>query len=322
MDALVTFAASIALALVLTPLTARLAIRAGVVDRPGPLKVHQAPVPYLGGVAVFVAAGATMAPEHPRLLLPLGLALTLGIADDVAALPPALRVGGGLVVAAAAGWAAPATAGLAGGALTAAMALGLLNAVNLLDGLDGLAGSVAAVSALAVAVVDHGSRLPALALAGALAGFLWFNRPPARVYLGDGGAYCVGTALALLVALALRGSGDVAAWAAAPLLVAVPVIDTAVAIGRRVLARRPLFGGDRTHVYDQLVDRGTSRVVATLVLVAAQTALAGVAVVTFDRGGVTSLALTAACAVLVLGAILALGFLTPPTPPGSSGGVG
>ena len=67
-----------------------------------------------------------------------------------------------------------------------------LNAVNLLDGLDGVAAGCGLVSALGIAVLDDGARVPALALAGGLAGFLVFNRPPARIYLGDAGAYLIG----------------------------------------------------------------------------------------------------------------------------------
>ena len=85
--------------------------------------------------------------------------------------------------------------------LVVAVTVLLINGVNLMDGLDMLAGGVAAVAALAFAVLLRGpGRQLAVALAAALAGFLVFNRPPARVYLGDGGSYLLGTALAVLLA--------------------------------------------------------------------------------------------------------------------------
>ena len=98
--------------------------------------------------------------------------------------------------------------------------------------------------------------MPPWPSAGALVGFLLWNRPPARIYLGDAGSYLVGTALAILLALTATEHGTEAPTAGALLFVAVPVADTTVAIVRRWRAGQPLRQGDRGHVYDQLVDRG------------------------------------------------------------------
>jgi UDP-GlcNAc:undecaprenyl-phosphate GlcNAc-1-phosphate transferase len=292
----VVFLVALLTALAATPLMAAVATRLHVVDRPGPLKRQTRPVPYLGGVAVFVALSVALGPSRPRLLLPLGLALAVGTLDDISPRPVGTRIAGQLVIGAAAGWAAPVPVPL-GGVLTAIAAIGLLNAVNLLDGLDGLAAGVALVSAAAFAVLGGDARTPALAVAGALGGFLVFNRPPARIYLGDGGAYVVGTALALLAALAIDSDPDVATWAAVPLLVAVPVLDTGVAFVRRLRGRRPLFSGDRAHLYDQLVDRGRTPRGAVLLMVALQAALALLGV------GVTHLETPWAVAATVVSAI-------------------
>lgn len=296
------FVIALVTALVLTPLTAAVATRLGVVDRPGPLKVQTRPVPYLGGVAVYLAVTTAIASSHPRLLLPLGLALAVGVLDDVRPQPVATRIAGQIVVGAAAGWAAAVPVPL-GGVLTAVATIGLLNALNLLDGLDGLAAGVALVSAAGFALLGGSAREPALAVAGALGGFLVFNRPPARVYLGDGGAYVIGTALALLAALAIDSDPDVATWAALPLFVAVPVLDTAVAFARRLRSRRSLFVGDRAHVYDQLVDRGRSPVVVVLLLVALQGALVLLAL------GITHLDSAWAVAATVASAVVLAGFI-------------
>lgn len=303
------FVVALAIALVATPLAAYAARRLGVVDHPGPHKVQGRAVPYLGGVAVFVAVGVTIAPSSPRLLVPLALALALGVADDVRPTPVGLRVACEVGVGLAAGWAAPAPTRL-GFAVTAILVIGMLNAINLLDGLDGLAAGVALAAAAGFAALGDEARLPALALAGALAGFLVFNRPPARIYLGDGGAYLVGTTLALLAALTLDGRRSVAAWAAVPLLLAVPALDTAVAMVRRHRAGVPLFSGDRGHVYDQLVDRGRSRGVAVLVLVGLQVVLAliAVGVVHLDSGW--AIAVSAACAAALAGVAGAGGFVS------------
>jgi UDP-GlcNAc:undecaprenyl-phosphate GlcNAc-1-phosphate transferase len=293
-----------AVALVATPVLARVARALGVVDEPGPLKIHDQPVPYLGGVAVFVAAALPVGAHRPGLLLPMGMALLLGLADDVHGLPPRIRLTAELAIGVVAGLVAP-VPGSFGAVVTGALVIGLINAVNLLDGLDGLAGGVALASAIGFAVIGGAARTPALALAGALGGFLVFNRPPARIYLGDAGAYLAGTALALLAALAMTDPGGVGGWAAIPLLVALPVFDTVIAIVRRVRARRPVFSGDRSHVYDQLVDRGRTRVETVLVLVAAQALLAAAAavVVQLDTLGAITFGVASAAGLVAVATI-------------------
>ncbi|MGH8979030.1 MAG: hypothetical protein ACRDV7_13210, partial [Acidimicrobiia bacterium] len=121
-----------------TPVIARVAIGLGVVDHPGPLKVHDRPVPYLGGVAVFIAIAVGVVAERPSVLFPLGLALVLGAADDIVDLPARWRLLGEVGVGVAASVVVP-TRGPLGSVVTVALVILLLNAVNLLDGLDGLA---------------------------------------------------------------------------------------------------------------------------------------------------------------------------------------
>src|ERR1044072_1112871 len=80
------------IALIATPIAARVAVRIGFVDAPGPLKVHRRPVPYLGGVAVFTAFAIPVAFVHASLLVPLSLALLLGLLDDARSLPARVRL--------------------------------------------------------------------------------------------------------------------------------------------------------------------------------------------------------------------------------------
>jgi UDP-GlcNAc:undecaprenyl-phosphate GlcNAc-1-phosphate transferase len=299
-----------AIAALTTPIAAWVAMRTGVVDRPGPLKVQTRPVPYLGGVAVFAGLAAPVAWAAPILLVPLGLALLLGLADDASDVSPRIRLLGEVAIGVASAICLPGDVSLAGSVATMVAVVVLLNAVNLLDGLDALASSVAALSALGFSVVlDGDARTTAMALAGALIGFLVWNRPPARIYLGDAGSYLVGTGLALLLGLTFVADDWIATPAGALLFVAVPVADTTIAVVRRRRARRPLFQGDRGHVYDQLVDMGWSSERSTLACAVAQAlfvalglaasaltdaaALAVVAVVIVVAGGSALLAFTA-----------------------------
>ena len=270
--------AAFLVAVVATPLAAHLATRVGLVDHPGPLKVHAKPVPYLGGLAVLVALIVPVASARPSLLVPLGLACALGVADDATDLPPGFRIAAEVAIGVGAAWViAPHDVGHA--LLGVAVVLVLVNAVNLLDGLDGLAAGVAAVGALGSFVVLSGSGATlAIALVGALAGFLVWNRPPARVYLGDAGSYLIGTALAMLFLAASQREAAVVSGAL--LFVGVPVADMSVAIVRRLRAGTPLLQGDRGHVYDQLVDRGwpANRAVGACIAAQAVLTLAGIGI--------------------------------------------
>jgi UDP-GlcNAc:undecaprenyl-phosphate/decaprenyl-phosphate GlcNAc-1-phosphate transferase len=302
-----------AVCVIVTPFAARVARAIGVVDRPGPLKVQTKPVPYLGGVAVFAGLAGPVALVHKTLLVPLGLALVLGLADDVADVPPRLRLAGEVAIGASAAMALRGDLSVGGALLTVVAVVALLNAVNLLDGLDGLATSVAAIGALGFsAVLEGDARVTAMALAGALLGFLLWNRPPARVYLGDAGSYLVGTGLAVLLALTFVAGDGVATHAGALLFVAVPVADTTIAIVRRRRAGRPLLQGDRGHVYDQLVDMGWSSERSTLACAAAQALLVGLGLAATAMAAGPAVALVAVVIAIVGGA--ALWAFTTPSP--------
>ena len=291
-----------------TPVAAAIATRLGLVDRPGPLKVHDRPIPYLGGLAVLAAVAGPVAVTRPSVLIPLALAAMLGLADDRADLPPGLRLAAEAGVGVAAGLVLPGH-DAARVAATVVVTAVLLNAVNLLDGLDGLASGVCLASACGFAVVLGGSFATlALALAGALGGFLLWNRPPARVYLGDTGSYLIGTALALLVMESARTGLAVAS--AAALFVGVPVADMVVAIVRRMRARRPLLRGDRGHVYDQLVDRGWPVVTTVVACVATQAAFTAAGIGIAQLEGTTA-AVVAGATIVVVG-IAALAAFTSP----------
>jgi len=291
MGTVVAFGAALAAAIVLVPVARRASFALGVLDSPGALKVQREPIPYLGGAAVFVAVAIALAPTHRAWLIPLALAGALGIADDVRSISPRLRLLGQALVGVVAGVVVSAP-GPAGVAITAIFVVVLVNAINLIDGMDALAASVVVMSAFGFALVGGGARVPAVVVCGALIGFLVFNRPPARIYLGDGGSYLLGTALALLAASTL-GTQPRVAWIAVPLIVAVPLADTAIAILRRVRAGRSVLAGDRSHVYDQLADRGWSigRVVAICAVAQLLVALVGLLCVHLAFGASAGVAL-------------------------------
>src|ERR1035437_706114 len=134
--------------------------------------------------------------------------------------------------------------------------------INLIDGVDGLAGGICLLLMTLLAYVGYqGGTFALLAsgMAGALLGFLAFNFPPARIYLGDGGAYFLGFQIGLFSILSSH-KGTVFAALTAPLFVlALPILDTALAILRRGLRGLPIFRPDRQHIHHHLLGMGLSR---------------------------------------------------------------
>jgi UDP-GlcNAc:undecaprenyl-phosphate GlcNAc-1-phosphate transferase len=189
----------------------------------------------------------------------------------------------------------------------------VINGVNLIDGLDMLAAGVVAVAAVAFAVILHGTaRELAIALAASLLGFLFYNRPPARVYLGDGGSYLLGTALVVLLAGSWGKGVPEHVGTAALALVAIPVGEVAFAVVRRIRSHRSLMAGDRGHPYDRMVARGWTRTAASLAYVGCEAVLAAGVVVAVHRQSMpAAVVVDALAAGLVVAAAAAAGALAP-----------
>ena len=303
---LLILAVSFVVAAASTPVGARMAVALGWMDRPdGGRKLHRAPVPAVGGVAVFagfaVAAAVLQLLEHRLvanltsfrgLWVPLVVAAFLvsaiGLVDDASGVRPLAKLAVQTTAAVylffsgfrITGVSNPLGGSIDLGALalpvTVLWLVGMSNAFNLIDGLDGLAAGLALVSTLgllaAAAVSGRWETvLVAGALAGALAGFLPYNFNPARVFLGDCGSLMVGFVLAAIaVKSSIKASAAIAVTV--PLLaLALPILDVALAIVRRIVRRRPVFQGDRDHIHHRLVEMGLTprRAVITLYGVAA-----------------------------------------------------
>ncbi len=213
------------------------------------------------------------------------------------------------------------------------MVIATCNAANLLDGLDGLCGGVTGVIALgflALAVfLAEWSRFPGtdelrvaicLAMAGAVLGFLPYNIPPASIFMGDAGSMLLGFFVATMMAMFCQeGTARwfVAAWA----VFALPTLDTALAVVRRLLSGKSIFAGDRSHLYDQLVDRGMTvkQVVVLFYVLAILAAVVGVAAAIFIRGRYAA-ALYAGGLVVIAIVFYKLGMVSPePRRPAASG---
>lgn len=250
--------------------------------------IHQTVVPRLGGAglaaAFTVAAGLFLiwgSPESSRAeiksLLATALAMfALGLWDDLRPIGARRKLAGQIIIASAAFFlgigitktTVPFThdaldLGLwASWPVTVLWLVATTNLINLIDGVDGLAGGICLMLMVLLAGVGGAAGYVtwiAAAMIGALLGFLWFNFPPARIYLGDGGAYFMGFLIGGLTIVSSQ-KGTVLAALIAPLFVlALPILDTSLAILRRGLQGLPLFRPDRRHIHHRLLDSGISR---------------------------------------------------------------
>jgi UDP-GlcNAc:undecaprenyl-phosphate GlcNAc-1-phosphate transferase len=282
------FVVALGAGLVMVPAARWLGTALGMVDRPGdPLAIHRRPVSLLGGVAVVAATllGVVAIGRAPSVGVVGGLvaALAVGLVDDLRPLPAWVRLAGqgaaGLLLVL--GGLRLAVFGPLDQVAVVVLILLLANAVNIVDGQDGLAGGLALIAALGLVTLlgwdleDPATAL-AVALAGGLLAFLLWNRPPARVFLGNGGAYGVAAILAVPVTATVGRLGWVG-LAAAVACLGVFAYELMFTVVRRSRAGTPIAAGDRLHSYD-LLSRRVGRTASTIAMWAVGAASAGVAV--------------------------------------------
>jgi UDP-GlcNAc:undecaprenyl-phosphate GlcNAc-1-phosphate transferase len=155
--------------------------------------------------------------------------------------------------------------------LTVFWFVAIMNLINLIDGLDGLAGGIGCMLMLLLAylAISKGAMIPsilALGMIGALLGFLFHNFPPAKVYMGDSGAYTIGYVIAALSLLNAEKGAVLAALLGPSLALALPIADVSYAILRRSLQGLPLFRADRGHIHHHLMRGGLDHTKTVLVL--------------------------------------------------------
>lgn len=211
--------------------------------------------------------------------------MLLGLADDRGGLDWRLRLGVQTLVAVTLvclGWRLTLFLDLPWltGTISVLWIVGLVNSFNMLDNMDGLSAGVAAIAAAMFAAVMLLTPRPdnnqpqlfiaglLLVVTGALVGFLWHNRPPARLFMGDAGSYLVGYLLAMTTLTATFAGGSLPKHAIlAPLCVlAVPLYDTASVVLIRLRAGRSPFEGDKSHFSHRLVELGMTKPKAVLTI--------------------------------------------------------
>jgi len=300
-DALWAFLVAAVVAWALTPVAARLAFRVGAVALPRDRDLHDRPMPRLGGLAILagaLVAGLLFMPanEETRGILGGAAAIALiGAADDRFNLHPFVKLAGQFAAAAI-----PVMSevrvenmtlpfvdpvdlgGTLGAVLTLVGIVVVMNVVNLTDGADGLAAGVCTIAATTFAVialsldrVDAG--ILAALTAGAAMGFLWHNFHPASIFMGDSGSNLLGLLLACVAIQGVLKTAAVVALFFPLVILAVPILDTAFVVAKRIKYRQPVHRADNEHFHHRFSRIGFSQRRTVLYLYAWTVSLAALA---------------------------------------------
>jgi UDP-GlcNAc:undecaprenyl-phosphate/decaprenyl-phosphate GlcNAc-1-phosphate transferase len=283
--------AALVVGLVGTPLAIRLARRLNVVDKPGGRRIHDQPVPLLGGLGIMLGIVVAVAPNLPfthddyaAILVGAVLISALGAIDDYAdgISPPLKFLGqaGCAVIPVSQGvtidhvtlpFIDPVSLGWVQYPITIVFIVAVANIVNFADGMDGLAAGLCLISAatfcaLALSLDRYAAATLAAAVAGACLGFLPWNFHPAKIFMGDAGSLPLGF---LLASMSITGVMKTAAALALvfPLIVLlVPILDTSFVILKRLKYKQSVTVADRNHLHHRMLRVGYSQRQAAFVL--------------------------------------------------------
>jgi UDP-GlcNAc:undecaprenyl-phosphate GlcNAc-1-phosphate transferase len=256
--------------------------------------MHTTPTPRAGGLAIYAAVyglsivGYKTDPTFVQLVSLSFVIFLLGLIDDLRPLPWQVRLGVQMLMAAVAIYTSLWPVGWLPAALAFIWIVAFTNAFNMLDNMDALSGSVAWIVAACLGVPcvvwPNPPPLPVfglgyMGLMGAVTGFLYFNRPPARIFMGDAGSTFLGFFLAVRSLELMPDLTSWKNWAADICVFAVPCYDLALVVALRLWQRRSPFHADKQHISHRLVDLGLSQpwAVGVIALLAAASGIAGVA---------------------------------------------
>ena len=302
----VLYGAAIAFAIVvlLTPAVGGMARLLGAVDRPDSRRLNRRPIPRLGGLAIFLGiivpalAFLDLSDETRGVLLGAAVATVVGAVDDFRGLSPPTKLAGQVAAAAI-----PPAFGVwidhitfpflgvldipawIGVPVSILFIVAVMNMVNFLDGLDGLAAGVCGIAGVTYAILalSLGRPDPAILsaiVAGACLGFLRHNFFPARIFMGDSGAMCLGFILAAVSIQGLLKTASTVVLLLPLLVLAVPIIDTSFVVAKRLKYRQPIYGADKSHLHHRFLNIGFSQRRAAVTMWLWCLSLAGAALAT------------------------------------------
>jgi len=294
--AIIATTVAFGLALLLIPTIRRMAHRFKWYDLPNKRKIHTGLIPRLGGPGMYLSfviaavlspllvslvSGGTTNARYGLRFIPFFLGITLihtvGLIDDFHNLKALLKFflqilaaaiitsGGFLIRSLTLPYLGTVSLGLLGYPVTILWIVGISNAINLIDGMDGLAGGISGFAALSMGIISllQGAVLTSVlcfSLFGAIAGFLLFNYPPAKIFMGDSGSLFLGACLASIPLAG--GISKISAFGTllVPVtLLTIPILDLLTSVIRRVRNKVPITHPDKEHIHHKLLDMGLNQ---------------------------------------------------------------
>jgi UDP-GlcNAc:undecaprenyl-phosphate/decaprenyl-phosphate GlcNAc-1-phosphate transferase len=309
MRLVIGFIGALLVAAISIPVILRFAHDRKLYDSIDDRKIHSGNIPRLGGIGIFfgfilsvavttfvTGLGFATGGRFWAILVSMLLIFLLGLADDFVDIKArykfVLELGTSLLLVVLGFRFISITLplglgtvafGAAAYPLTILWIIGITNAINLIDGMDGLAGGIAAFTAATygfffMAGGDVGAAVACFALLGAIIGFLVYNLPPAKIFMGDSGALFLGFSIAVLPLIGPASGRIEIGYVPAVTILLIPIYDTFAAMIRRIRQGKSIFHPDRRHLHHKLLALGLSTKSALAVIYCAQVALCAVAV--------------------------------------------
>ena len=323
----VSFIVAMVATMALIPLLMRVSARLGMIDEPEPRKVHETSIPRVGGLAmlagVLLPLLALQILPRPIIGILVGVLIVVaeGVWDDrrplgyrekfaaqfLAAI--AVVLVGGIEIQRIVLFSEVLLPAWVSMPLTVLVLVALTNAINLSDGLDGLAGGIAFLCCAALGVLAYGTGntpavVLAVALCGALIGFLRFNTHPATVFMGDGGSQLLGLATAGLAIYVTQFESSLISVTTPLFLLGVPIVDTAYVMLGRIRAGRSPFVADKNHLHHRLLRMGLYHGESVALIYCMQSVLLAAAFLLRYESDLLNIAVFAACGIVLLSLLM------------------
>lgn len=298
-DYFIAFGAALVGALVLTPVARKIATRLKAVDVPEDRKVHKETTPTLGGLAIYASmmigvlvylliSQHSLSKDMVGVIAGATIILAFGALDDVYGLGPLVKLFGQILAAGVLvilgvqiqrihfpGSSVILLSPELSVVVTVVWVVAFINIINLIDGLDGLAAGITCIASgsmfyltyqtgVGPAYVD--AAMISIVMAGSTLGFLRYNFNPASIFMGDSGSMLLGFLLGSVTVLGVLKSIAAVALLIPLLALAIPILDTGMAIARRALKGKPITHADKEHIHHRLLNLGHSHRQAVLLL--------------------------------------------------------
>ncbi|MDH5717013.1 MAG: undecaprenyl/decaprenyl-phosphate alpha-N-acetylglucosaminyl 1-phosphate transferase [Spirochaetia bacterium] len=281
------FILSLIVSIILIPICKKTAFKFNVLDIPDKRKIHKEPVPYFGGIAIFFSFLLSMGfifffssnllnEQFTTIVIGVSLIFIVGLLDDIKSIRARHKFIGQLIVSIYVVYngifikeitnpigGGSIDLGILGPIISVFWIVSLTNAMNLIDGLDGLAAGVSSIAIIFMTgfSIYSGNFVFAVLMVsflGGLLGFLVFNFPPAKIFMGDAGSLTIGFFLSIMC-LMTDGKSPYAITILIPfMLLIIPIIDTLLAIIRRTKNKKNIFSADKEHIHHRILELSKS----------------------------------------------------------------